>query len=95
MFTNLQHSGSTGAPLAKHELIQNLAQKYSCEPANILLSWLISRGIVVLPKSVTPSRIESNLKDVVLSSEDAKAVTDWVPSVAGSRVCDQSDSCER
>jgi len=83
--------GSTGAPHAKHELIQTLAKKYSCEPANILLSWLISRGIVALPKSVTPSRIESNYKDVKLSDEDTKSITDWVPSVAGKRVCDQSD----
>lgn len=72
--------------------IQTLGKKYNVDPANILLSWLIARNIAPLPKSVTPSRIESNLKNVELSAEDVKAITDWVPSVAGKRVCDQSDS---
>ena len=39
-----------------------MAKKYKCDAANILISWQVHRGCVVLPKSVTPSRIESNLK---------------------------------
>lgn len=71
-----------------------MAKKYNCDPANILLSWLIARNITPLPKSVTPSRIESNLKNVELSAEDTKAITEWVPTIAGKRVCDQSEDFE-
>lgn len=35
-----------------------------------MISWGIERGYAVLPKSVTASRIISNLKDVHLESKD-------------------------
>jgi hypothetical protein len=56
----------------KEPIIQELAQKHSIEPGNVLLSYLNNRGIVVLPKSVTPSRIEKNLKVVDLGEEDVE-----------------------
>lgn len=37
-----------------------IATKYNKKPAQIILKWLIQRDIVVIPKSVTPSRIEQN-----------------------------------
>jgi glycerol 2-dehydrogenase (NADP+) len=39
-----------------------MADKYKCDGANILISWLLARDIVTLPKSVTPSRIVANLQ---------------------------------
>lgn len=44
----------------------------------VLISYQVSRGVVVLPKSVTPSRIESNLKIVELDSEDMKKLNKLV-----------------
>ncbi|TPX15856.1 uncharacterized protein E0L32_000190 [Thyridium curvatum] len=46
--------------------IRSIAKKLNLDPAQMLISWAVQRGTVVLPKSVTPSRIESNFKDVVL-----------------------------
>ncbi|RMZ91420.1 hypothetical protein DV736_g1332, partial [Chaetothyriales sp. CBS 134916] len=62
--------GSTGSPLMKDEHIVKLAKQKSTSPGTILLSYHIARGIVVLAKSVTPSRIEENLKIINLSPED-------------------------
>ena len=42
----------------------NLAKKYNKQPAQIILKWLLQRNIVVIPKSVTPSRIQANI-DVI------------------------------
>lgn len=66
--------GSTNSPLLQNATVVKLAHKYNVDPANILISWAVWRGTVVLPKSVTPSRIESNFKIVTLSDEDGAAI---------------------
>ncbi|CAK7898090.1 glycerol 2-dehydrogenase (NADP(+)) [[Candida] anglica] len=62
--------GSTGAPLFKYETVTKIAAKNKVEPATVLISWNVQRGAVVLPKSVTDSRIISNLETIVLPDED-------------------------
>ncbi|KAH8667012.1 aldo/keto reductase [Xylariales sp. PMI_506] len=42
--------------------IKALAETLGKPPASVLLSWAVQRGTVVLTKSVTPSRITSNLQ---------------------------------
>ena len=44
----------------KNPLIISLADKHKKTPGQIILRWLYQRGIVSIPKSVTPSRIEQN-----------------------------------
>lgn len=41
-------------------LLHALAQKYRKSPAQIVLRWHIQRGTVVIPKTVTPSRMAEN-----------------------------------
>lgn len=43
-------------------VVVELANTLGTTPATVVLSWVVQRGIVVLTKSVTPSRIKSNLK---------------------------------
>lgn len=42
--------------------VKEIAQKLNKDPAALLISWAVQRGTSVLPKSVTPSRIESNFQ---------------------------------
>lgn len=42
--------------------VVEVAKKLNKDPAILLISWAIQRGSAVLPKSVTPSRIESNFQ---------------------------------
>ena len=46
--------------LLKEPKLKEIGQKYRKTPAQILIRWQIQRGVVVIPKSVTPSRIEQN-----------------------------------
>lgn len=66
--------GSTGSPLMKKEAVVKVAEETGASPGSILLSYHVARGVVVLPKSVTPSRIEENLTIVKLSPEQLAAL---------------------
>ncbi|MCG8710412.1 2,5-didehydrogluconate reductase DkgA [Brenneria sp. 4F2] len=41
-------------------IIRRLAAKYNRTPAQIVIRWHLDSGLVVIPKSVTPSRIREN-----------------------------------
>ncbi len=53
-------------------LMQELAAKYGKTPVQIVLRWDIQKGVVTIPKSVTPERIisNSNIFDFELSEVD-------------------------
>lgn len=58
--------------LLEDPTVKDLAKKYDKTPAQILIRYQIQRGIPVIPKSVTKSRIESNFKvfDFTISDDD-------------------------
>lgn len=50
-------------------LILALSKKYEVAPSQVILNWIIGRGIVAIPKSATPSRIEDNFRSTTWSLE--------------------------
>ena len=58
------------------ETIVKIAEKYGKSAAQVVLRWHLQHNIMVIPKSVTPSRIEenANIFDFVLSSEDMTVI---------------------
>lgn len=61
-----------GVELLEDKTILQLASKYERTPAQIVLRWHIQESTIVIPKSVTASRIKENIDvfDFQLSSED-------------------------
>ncbi|URQ60317.1 2,5-didehydrogluconate reductase DkgA [Pantoea alhagi] len=49
-----------GKGVFDQEVIKQLAKKYGKTPAQVVIRWHLDCGLVVIPKSVTPSRIEEN-----------------------------------
>ncbi|KAI1338630.1 aldo-keto reductase family 1 member E1 [Xylariaceae sp. FL0016] len=83
------------APLAramrmKHPAIRELASKYSCTPAQLLVRWSLQHGLVPLPKSVKRERLAENVDVGACEISDADMqrmdeldeylVTDWDPT---------------
>ena len=57
------------------ELVR-IAQKHGVTSSQVTLKWQVQRGVVVIPKSVTPERIRSNfqLGNLTLDQEDMAAI---------------------
>jgi 2,5-diketo-D-gluconate reductase A len=43
-------------------IIAELAKRYGKTPAQIVIRWHLDKGLIVIPKSVTPARIQENFK---------------------------------
>lgn len=62
--------------LFQNELLLSIAAKYTKSVAQVVLRWLVQRGVVAIPKSARKERIEENFKvfDFKLSAEDMAAI---------------------
>merc|ERR1712189_114039 len=66
-----------------NSVVVAIAEKYNKSPGQVLLRFQVQRGIALVAKSVTPSRIASNLEifDFEIVNEDKKVrVTELQPS---------------
>lgn len=70
------------APLIKGDVLENgiiaeTAARHGCSPAQVVLKWVLSCGVIPLCKSVTPSRIAENLHspEVELSEAEIDAIS--------------------
>ena len=69
------------SPLAQGKVlgekaIADIAEAHDKSPAQIVIAWHLALGNVVIPKSVTPSRIAENLDvfDITLSDDEITAI---------------------
>jgi len=66
-----------GGELLNDPEVQRIAEKHGATPAQVVIAWHLAIGNVVIPKSVTQSRIVENFAalDVTLDDEDIKALS--------------------
>ena len=65
-----------GGELLNDPVIVEIAGKHGVSPAQVVLAWHLAKGIVAIPKSVTPSRIADNFAaaDITLDAADIAAI---------------------
>ncbi|MFD7133539.1 aldo/keto reductase [Streptomyces sp. NPDC059894] len=66
-----------GKGLLEVSAIVAIARKHDRTPAQVVLRWHLQTGNIVIPKSVTPSRIKENIEvfDFSLDTEDLAAIS--------------------
>jgi diketogulonate reductase-like aldo/keto reductase len=80
-----------GRKLSEPKLVE-LAHKYEKTPAQILISWILEKEFIVIPKSVKENRIKENayVFEFSISEDDIKylesfnenLITGWDPTSA-------------
>ena len=62
--------------LFQNETLQKIGDKYGKSIAQVVLRWLLQRGIVCIPKSVKKERMEQNFNvfDFQLNQEDMEKI---------------------
>ena len=65
-----------GGELLNDPVIVEIAGKHGVSPAQVVLAWHLAKGIVAIPKSVTPARIAENFAaaNVTLDTADIAAI---------------------
>ncbi|KKB33167.1 aldo/keto reductase [Bacillus thermotolerans] len=65
-----------GGDVLKDEAVQRIAEAHGKTPAQVVLRWHLQNNTIVIPKSVTPSRIEENFNvfDFELSAGDMEDI---------------------
>ncbi len=67
----------SGKGLLEDSVLKDIAAKRGATPGQVVLAWHLALGNVVIPKTVTESRIEENWAalDVQLADEDIQAIS--------------------
>lgn len=75
--------------------IQSLSRKYAKTPPQIMLRWCLQKGVVPIPKSVTPSRIAENIDifDFSLNDDEMDLLSGISESVGAGRLGSDPNNC--
>lgn len=65
-----------GGEVLEDPVITAIAEAHGATPAQVVIAWHLAEGFVVIPKSVTPERIVSNLAaaELTLSEEELEQI---------------------
>ncbi len=68
--------GSNGATMTENPVVKEIAERIKATPAQVILAWLMQRGVIVIPKSVHTDRIKENFaaQNIELDEADMAAI---------------------
>lgn len=69
--------GSHGAPNLKIPLVKKLAEKYNVTGNDLLISYHIRQGTIVIPRSLNPVRISSSIEFASLTKDELQELNDF------------------
>ncbi|VDC04658.1 unnamed protein product [Peniophora sp. CBMAI 1063] len=54
--------GSSGSPVMKDETVVKIGEKYGATGADVLLAWLVAKGICAITRSSSEARVKANIE---------------------------------
>jgi 2,5-diketo-D-gluconate reductase A len=68
--------GGAGGTLLQEPVLNDIGQRHSKSPAQVIIRWHVQNGLIVIPKSITPERIKQNIDvfNFELSAEEMAAI---------------------
>lgn len=67
-----QHDKNDKTPkVLENEVIKEIATRLKITPAQVILAWLLKRGVIVIPKSVHQDRIKENFASQIIELDSA------------------------
>lgn len=63
--------GDDEPSLLENEVVEEIAEKHSATPAQVLIAWAVARDTIVIPKSTNPERIRQNIESASIALDDA------------------------
>jgi glycerol 2-dehydrogenase (NADP+) len=88
-------SGSARNEVISNDIFVGLSHKYKVSVAVISLSWVVQRGISVIPKSSTTARLEQNIRLVELADEDMEIMNEAHKNIGTTRLANVSDELNK
>ncbi|CAI8503251.1 unnamed protein product [Hanseniaspora opuntiae] len=66
--------GSSGAPILKLPELKEIADKHGIKPYDVVISWFLSKNLVVIPRTINPDRFKDIKCYYELPEEDIKKI---------------------
>lgn len=91
--------GGLHSPIARevltNKLFTDIAAKHHCSVGVVSLSWAVQRGIIVIPKSSSRERIDTNIRLVTLTDEEMNAINNAQHTIGKFRIADHIKFMQR
>lgn len=80
-----------GKQVLTNDLFISIGKAHDCTSGVVSLSWAVQRGITVIPKSSSKSRIEANIGLVTLTDREMKLIDKAHQTIQKRRTADYYD----
>lgn len=77
-----------GKEILTHPFFKGIAEKHDCSTGVLALSWAVQRGVCVIPKSSSPTRLIENIKLVELSDSEMQEINEAHKNIVSIRLAD-------
>ncbi|KAL4950416.1 putative aldo-keto reductase [Aspergillus filifer] len=78
-----------------NSIFTRIAARHQCSTGALALSWVVQRGIIVIPKSSSTKRIEENIRLVTLDDFEMKEINDAHRTIGQLRIADHIPDMQR